>query len=235
VEGREELERALAFPWDKWAVFLHPAQRAVVTRTYSGPARVAGSAGTGKTVVALHRAVHLAAQHPDARVLLTTFSDPLARALKDKLRTLVSNRPRLAERIDVEALDAVALRLHRAVIGPPRIATAQEEAELLAEAAAVHEGHGFSPVFLLAEGRHVVDAWQLDTWEAYRDVPRIGRKTRLPQGRREVIWAIFQDLRAALGARGLTTLSSVYGALAAHYQSHPAPYQFAVVDEAQDV
>ena len=75
----EDLERALDYPWDKWAVFLHPAQRAIVERDYAGPARVSGSAGTGKTIVALHRAVHLARMHPNARVLLTTFSETLDR------------------------------------------------------------------------------------------------------------------------------------------------------------
>lgn len=233
VEGRDELERALSFPWDKWAVFLHPAQRATVTRTYGGPARVAGSAGTGKTVVALHRAVHLAEHHPDARILLTTFSDPLARALMDKLRTLVSNRPRLAERIDVEALDAVALRLYRAVLEKPRVATIEEVASILAGVAASHEGHGFSQTFLLGEWRHVVDAWQLTTWEDYRDVPRIGRKTRLPQSRREVLWDIFEDVRAELEARVMVTVPGVYGALTEHYRHVTSPFDFVVVDEAR--
>ena len=72
----EELERALDYPWEKWVVFLHPAQRAIVERDFLGPARVSGSAGTGKTIVALHRAVHLARTNPNARVLLTTFSEP---------------------------------------------------------------------------------------------------------------------------------------------------------------
>ena len=90
----EELERALDFPWDKWTIFLHPAQRQWVERSYSGPARIAGSAGTGKTIVALHRAVFLARSQPDSRVLLTTFSDTLAHALHDKLRRLISNQPR---------------------------------------------------------------------------------------------------------------------------------------------
>ena len=73
-----ELETALNFPWEKWTVFLHPEQRQWVEREYAGPARVSGSAGTGKTIVALHRAVYLARSNPDARVLLTTFSDTLA-------------------------------------------------------------------------------------------------------------------------------------------------------------
>lgn len=69
----EELERALNAPWEKWTVFLHPSQRQWVERDYTGPARISGSAGTGKTIVALHRAVHLTRQHPDSRVLLTTL------------------------------------------------------------------------------------------------------------------------------------------------------------------
>src|SRR5690606_24601760 len=97
----DELERALEYPWEKWTVFLHPGQRELVTRDYSGPARVSGSAGTGKTVVALHRAVHLARANPGARVLLTTFSPPLANALRVKLHRLIAGEPRLAERIEV--------------------------------------------------------------------------------------------------------------------------------------
>ena len=104
----EELQRALDFPWEKWAVFLHPQQRQWVERDYNGPARVSGSAGTGKTIVAIHRAAHLARTNPDARVLLTTFSGALANALQNKLRRLVSGEPRLAERIDVYSLGEVA-------------------------------------------------------------------------------------------------------------------------------
>ena len=93
----EELTRALDFPWEKWTVFLHPEQRQWVERDCTGPTRVSGSAGTGKTIVALHRAVHLARTHPDARVLLTTFSDTLASALHTKLKRLVGSEPRLTQ------------------------------------------------------------------------------------------------------------------------------------------
>jgi len=110
----EELERALDYPWEKWTVFLHPDQRQVVERDYAGPVRVSGSAGTGKTIVALHRAAHLARTNPDGRVLLTTYSDTLAHALHAKLRRLLGNEPRLGERIDVYSLPAIGLRLHRA-------------------------------------------------------------------------------------------------------------------------
>ena len=86
-------------------------------RDYNGPARVSGSAGTGKTIVALHRAVHLARTNPDARVLLTTFSDTLANALQTKLKRLMSNEPRLAERIDVHSLNAIGQRLYKSHVG----------------------------------------------------------------------------------------------------------------------
>ena len=110
----EELERALDYPWEKWTVFLHPAQRQWVERDYTGPARISGSAGTGKTIVALHRAVHLARQNQDSRVLLATFSETLASALATKLQNLISNQPRLAERLEVQSMSAIGARLYAA-------------------------------------------------------------------------------------------------------------------------
>ena len=90
---------------------------------YNGPARVSGSAGTGKTIVALHRAVFLARANPDSRVLLTTFTDTLANALRTKLRRLISNEPRLGERMEVHALDAIGERLYEQHFGRPKIAS----------------------------------------------------------------------------------------------------------------
>src|ERR1700687_1954671 len=78
IADQEELEQALAFPWEQWGVFLHPSQRALVERSFSGPARVAGSAGTGKTIVAIHRAVRLARDKPSARILLARLFTALA-------------------------------------------------------------------------------------------------------------------------------------------------------------
>ena len=231
-----ELERALSYPWEKWAVFLHPVQRQVVEKYYSGPARVFGTAGTGKTVVALHRAVHLARNNPEARVLLTIFSDTLADALRTKLTRLIHNEPRLAERVEVEAIDTVGERLYRSQFGPPRIATREEVKELLADAAAGAEKGNFSPRFLLGEWENVVDAWQLDTWEAYRDVRRLGRKTRLPAERRAMLWGIFEKVRTELQNRGWLTKAGMFGLLAENLKDRPhPPFEFAIVDEAQDI
>ena len=85
----EELEEALEYPWEKWTIFLHPAQLGLVERNYNGPTKVSGSAGTGKTVVALHRAAFLAKSNFGVRILLTTFSDALANLLRTKLELLI--------------------------------------------------------------------------------------------------------------------------------------------------
>lgn len=232
----EELQRALDFPWEKWTVFLHPEQRQWVERDYSGPVRVSGSAGTGKTIVALHRAVHLARTHPEARILLTTFSDTLASALHTKLKRLIGSEPRLAERIDVHSLNAIGLRLHKSQSGSATLASRQTVRELLADASLAVDGHKFSPHFLLTEWEQVVDAWQLTNWESYRDVARLGRKTRLPEAQRTVLWSIFERVRDGLAQRKLTTHAGLFTALAAALAKgkHP-PFDFAVVDEAQDI
>ena len=189
LNDRDALEAALAFPWEKWTVFLHPAQRELVEREYSGPARVAGTAGTGKTIVAVHRAAHLARTHEDSRILLTTFNDTLAGDLHLRLRRLISNTPRVAERITVESLDALASRLYRMIFGQPLIAD-EDDVRKVARRAMQQQPSKFSLGFVLSEWHEVVDAWQIQSWEHYRDFKRLGRKTRLPEAQRESLWAV---------------------------------------------
>ena len=236
MRDREELERALDFPWEKWAVFLHPAQREIVERDFSGPARVSGSAGTGKTIVALHRAVHLARANPNSRVLLTTFSEALANALRDRLRILVSSEPRLAERVEVYSLDTLAERLYQLNLGVPSSVSAEQLRALIEKAATSVDVNRFSRSFMLAEWEQVVDAWQLDTWEAYRDVPRLGRRRRLPEGQRRTLWSVFEQVRSSLRERSLITRSEMFAQLAAKFgETQRSPFDFIIVDESQDV
>lgn len=235
LTNSEELERALDYPWDKWAVFLHPAQRRLVERDYNGPARVSGSAGTGKTIVALHRAVSLARRHPDARVLLTTFSKALANALRLRLHMLVDNEPEVANRIAVHPVTGIAYELYSDAFGQPNLAPPALIEALLREAAAAIEGHRFSPRFLLGEWREVVDAWQLASWDGYRDVARLGRKTRIGGRQREALWAIFERIRAGLAQRRAITWPELFGCVASRMADGASPFDFVVVDEAQDV
>ncbi len=152
----EELERALEFPWEKWSVFLHPTQRQLVERDYGGAARVSGSAGTGKTIVALHRAVHLARENPDARILLTTFSDTLAAALSVKLRALIRNEPRIAERVEVAAISTVTKRLAQAQLGAMTVVADEQVRARLVESASGLDVARFTPAFLWDDPRQLV-------------------------------------------------------------------------------
>ncbi len=236
VNDSAELERALEYPWDKWAVFLHPAQRQVVEKEFSGPFRVSGSAGTGKTVVAMHRAVFLARANPQARILLTTFSSTLAEYLRTQLRRLVHNEPRLAERIEADAIDTVGERLYRARIAPPDIATGELVQELIERVAGGSQTHKFSLRFLLSEWENVVDAWQVGSWEAYRDVRRLGRRKRVPVDRRSTLWSIFERVKAELQDRDMVTRADIFSLLAEKLKDHRnPPFDFIIVDEAQDI
>ena len=232
----EELQRALEYPWDKWTVFLHPTQRQLVEGNYNGPARASGSAGTGKTIVALHRAVFLAHSNPDARVLLTTFSEILANSLRTKLRRLINNEPRLAERLEVHAINAIGQRLYELNIGKLNLVSREVISKLLQEISSQVEDQKFSLHFLLSEWEQVVDAWQLETWEAYRDVIRLGRKTRLPEKPRRLLWSIFEQVRAILKNRGLVTAADMFNILASVLANKKhQPFDFTIIDESQDI
>jgi hypothetical protein len=236
MNNLEELRTALDYPWEKWTIFLHPEQRQWVDRSYSGPARVSGSAGTGKTIVALHRAVTLAKSHSDARVLLTTYSDTLANALHIKLKRLIGNEPRLAERIDVYSIGAIGKRLANMFKIQSNFVTTDSLEECLKEASNEISNHKFTVQFLKAEWEQVVDAWQLKDWESYRDVVRLGRRTRLPEPQRKILWEIFSFVRSRLVTEKLTTQSEMFAALAEKIKIDTRPaFNFAVIDECQDL
>ena len=233
MNNMDELAAALEYPWEKWTIFLHPAQQSLVERNFNGPARVSGSAGTGKTVVALHRAAHLVNSNPGARVLLTTFSDALANLLRSKLHLLLHREP--DDRIVIDSLDAVGLSLFEELFEPAALAP-RETVETLLESSASLSDTSFSITFLLTEWERVVDAWQLSSWEEYRNVSRIGRFRRLSETQRRALWPVFQRVKQGLRDQGLTTRAEVFESLsrAIGRLEHP-PFDHVVVDEAQDV
>ena len=121
-------------------------------------------------------------------------------------------------------------------MGQATIASRDAIRELLQEAAGAAEGHKFALHFLVTEWEQVVDAWQLNGWEAYRDVARLGRKTRIPEPKRKVLWSIFERVRAGMKARKLITYAEVFSSLAAAISKTKKPvFDFAIVDEAQDL
>ncbi len=232
----EELERALESPWDRWITFLHPDQRELVDKDFPGPARVSGSAGTGKTIVALHRAVSLAKRFPENRVLLATFSNALASALRDKLKRLIVSEPRLGERIDVLSMEALGQILFNQQNQDASIIDENELMMLIQASAKAVPGHSFNLSFLKSEWDEVFDAWNIMSWEQYRDIARLGRKTRLPETQRRILWEIFSRTRNELESRGYITSSGLFHYLAEEIgkRKYP-PYDNVVIDEAQDI
>lgn len=236
MENVEELREALDFPMEKWSIFLHPSQREIVERQFSGPARVSGSAGTGKTVVALHRATHLLKKYPEARVLLTTFSPALASQLKTRMRRLLAANPRLGERLEVADFDAVAARLHQVNGGQKKQVSRSDVERRIREAAKSKASSEFSDSFLEREWWEIIDSLQVRSWDSYRDVKRLGRKIRLPEEVRRKAWEIFESVLEGLVHDGLETSSGMFRELTeAFQQRNRAPFDFVIVDEAQDV
>lgn len=236
----DELHRALDYPWDKWIIFLHPEQRKLVQGEYSGPVKVSGSAGTGKTVVALHRAAHLVRTHEATRILLTTLTQPLANALQNKLNILLAHEPRLSERIDVYSLTRLAARLFRLHGGelteganpapPERV---QRMLELGAEKFGLS---GYTTAFLYDEWHELVDARQLKTWEEYSTVPRLGRKTRLSAQRREKLWEVFDYVNKNLAEQKRYTEAAIFTWLSQKIgELKNVLFDHIIVDEAQDL
>ena len=228
IAHSDELALALDYPWEKWTVWLHPAQRSFVDKDFAGPARITGSAGTGKTVVALHRAVRLAREGDAARVLLTTYNERLADGLRSKLGLLGA-----PPNVTVSDLRSAALAEHERLIGPVRIATASDLDAALAAAA---EGASVDPAFLRDEWRLIVDARDVRDAVTYRDLPRHGRRIRLTGDRRDALWAIFARTRAALAARGVKTYAeALHDTAAALTVEARLPFDHILVDEAQDL
>lgn len=235
VGDAEDLHAALDGAWDRWATYLHPTQRDAAERDWNGPARVTGSAGTGKSIVAVHRAVNLAKRHPNARILLTTFSPLLAKSLADKVRILSMSQPRLLERIEIAPLDEVMVRIYRARIGAFKQATHAEVVEAV-ESSPHYPAVRLDAAYVAAEWIEVVDAWGITDEDGYMRIPRLGRGKRLSEAQRRQLWPIFADIAGHLAARGTVGLGHAYARVAGlEASSDRRTYDHVVVDEAQDV
>ncbi|AKI02678.1 DNA helicase [Hoeflea sp. IMCC20628] len=235
LEGHEELAAALDQPFEKWAIFLHPSQRALVNRNFSGPVRAIGSAGTGKTVVALHRVARILKDDPEARVLLTTFSEPLAIALKRKLGVLLADAPTLTDRVTISSFEQAAADLNALMTGRKAYLIGRDKLRSIISDAASSLPR-YTSQFLNSEWEHVIDAWQIDSAEAYATVPRMGRKNRLGSKQRTELWGVFAEVRKQLRSKALMTAAGVFTSVTAHYSArNDKPYTHIVVDEAQDL
>ena len=235
LDSHDELRRALDYPWDQWIVFLHPAQRAVVERRFKGPARVSGSAGTGKSVVGLHRAARLLATNVPGRVLLTTYSKTLAARLSQSMDLLVAPSSKERRRLDIDPLHKVARDLWTQRTGKTFSAVDSKLLNDLLAAAKTRAAPAadFSLAFLRSEWDAVIDPWGIRTWTSYKGVSRTGRSTPLGAKQRLALWKVFEEAQRLLADRRLMTWSGLcYAAATLSYDKRP--FVHVVADESQD-
>ena len=116
-----------------------------------------------------------------------------------------------------------------------KIVSNQAITKFIKQASDEVSNHKFTQNFLLAEWDQIVDTWQIETWDEYKNVARLGRKTRLPEVQREIIWNIFEKVINKLKEEKLTTYSGLFNNLTKKLKSsNKLPFDFAVIDESQD-
>jgi len=232
----QALRQALDYPWNRWAVFLHPTQRDAVERNYGGPARVSGGAGTGKTIVALHRAVFLARKFPSANILLTTYSRPLVDSLESGLNELAGATGDVRRRIHVEHLHKFAHDLASEADGFSFMPVRPKELDFYIDTAlADHADIDISKNFVRSEFDAIVDYWGVNDLATYQRIDRPDRGAPIAPDRRTALWPIFESVRSQMRRSNRMTWSDLADA-GKRILEMRRRYLFdhVVADEAQD-
>jgi mRNA-degrading endonuclease RelE of RelBE toxin-antitoxin system len=240
VEGEEDLKAMLSGgSLEEWRVFLHPKQRKIVEFRTNGPMSITGAAGTGKTVALMHRAVYLAKHLQNSKekskdkILLITFTTNLSVTIKSYIRRL---NPVAAEKIDVTNLNQLARTICNRGGWSGRIATPEEINDLWDEvwADATVTDLPMSKLELQKEFDLVVDAYGIETEEAYLTAVRTGRP-RMGRKQRRDAWAVFQVFRRLLLKRNLLTFEgAIHQARFVVEQGNFPTFRHVLADEVQD-
>ena len=237
VEGEEELKRIMAEPLEKWRIFLHPTQRKIVNRDYSGPARVLGGAGTGKTVVAMHRAKRLAAYVDQGKkVLFTTYTRNLADDIKENLRKIASVEE--MKRIEVINMDALVALVLKEQGYEYKVCFSDETEKIWDDAIAVAGGTlDYTKNFYIDEWVKVVQAQEAYTKEKYLKASRIGRGLRLDRIKRSKVWGVFEEYMHICDDRKIrdSEYATYECRIILENQYNSGRYDSVIVDEGQDL
>jgi len=218
----------------QWRVFLHPSQRRIVNRNAKGPIKVLGGAGTGKTVVAMHRVKYLL-NNLAGRILFTTFSKNLAEDVEALLRDLCTEEQ--MERVDVVNLDAWASQYVRAAGVELKYLDEKKAFQVMQLAKGlVAGGDDWTEEFLLRERANVVLANEITSLPGYLRVSRAGQGTRLSAQQKRTVWNVLEAFNREIGREGFKDHDEVM-VLAAKLLEDSAggsPYVSVVADEVQD-
>ncbi len=242
VSDDEALMAILNAPLAQWRVFLHPTQHKLSMGDRSGAVRVLGGAGTGKTVLAMHRARWLAENRtqPGQKVLFTTFTKNLATDIEHNLKTLCGAS--ILAKLEVTNLDAWVHGFMRSRKLEHRIVYDRKQDGALQawqSALAVRDTSlDLSESFYAQELEQVVLAQGITTLDEYRTARRTGRGVVLSRAKRDSVWPVFEEYRGQLTSRKLKEVDDAYrevaGVLLAEQQTSASPYSAIVVDETQD-
>ena len=238
VDNELELEAMLHAPLEKWRVFLHPSQRRLSEGNKNGPVRVLGGAGTGKTVVAIHRAGWLARNFvaADRKILFTTFTKNLAIDIYANLAAICS--PDEISRIEVVNLDHWVSQYLREHNFDYNILYNSDVGDLWKEALDfIPKELGLPEAFYRDEWQRVIQPQGIDSLADYLVAPRLGRGTRLSRSQRGKVWVVFEEYRKLLERHKKREVSDVYRDVAASIANSPEslPYVSIIVDESQDM
>ncbi|MFE7097235.1 UvrD-helicase domain-containing protein [Streptomyces erythrochromogenes] len=240
LDGLREaaLEGARRAPIEQWMTFLHPDQVALVRRNWSGPARISGPAGTGKTVVALHRAAHLA-RRTTGRILYVTFANNLPRVQSTFLRTMA---PAVADRVDFRSLHSWAQEFLQERGVPVRLNGDKAETafslawkDLGRESPLARIDPG--PAYWREEIDYVIKGRGLTRFEEYAVVVRKRRRAGLHRTQRQSVWELYEEYEARRNERGVHDFNDVLSLALAEVSKERGrpPYAAVVVDEVQDL
>ena len=238
VADEETMAAMLNSPLSQWRVFLHPTQRKLAQGDRGGPMRVLGGAGTGKTVLAMHRAKWLAENRatPDKKVFFTTFTRNLAADIEENLKTFCS--PGVMQKIEVKNLDAWVHGFLRRYKYDHQIIYNRKKgaaAEAWQRALTLQDSSlALPPDFYQDELERVVLAQGINSRDDYRQARRTGRGVVLTRGKRDAIWPVFEEYRAQLASRKLKEVDDAYRDAAALLRDKPQAYSAVIVDETQD-
>ncbi len=235
----EELKGILSYPLDAWRVFLHPAQRKTVSINANGPVRVLGGAGTGKTVVAMHRAKWLIENvftKPTDKILFTTYTKNLASDIKENLSTICTTEQ--LKKIEVVHINAWVSDFLRKRSYKYSYVTPSESRDLWDEAYLLYDGEDELNVqFFKDEWTRIIQQQEISTEKGYLKAKRTGRGRSLQVGQRKALWKVFAEYRQLLDHRMKFEYEDAARAVK-HIllQSKDIlPYRSVIVDEAQDL
>lgn len=233
VENKAELQKMLQAPLSTWAVFLHPSQQKLASGNFNGPIKITGSAGTGKTVVALHRARYLAQQ--GKRVLLTSYVTTLCHNLQRNL-AILCNAEELA-RITVATVHQQAMSVLNSAGKALKPIDNTQIAELLERYHRHSSNSPLSPSGLMLEWEHVIQAQGISSWDAYRSASRTGRGTPLTVKERKQVWQVLERVWETLQENKQIDWPGLCRLARELLKSGQviSPFEAVVVDEVQDL